>query len=159
MHRIILDLFENQHKTPVIIIDEGHLLGKEMLEEIRFLTNFRMDSFSPMSLILLGQPELRRILQMQIYEAIVQRLHVRFHLPGMEKQETKGYISHHLKIAGVTNPLFTDDAIEVIHDFTGGIARKVNKVCTACLLDACTQRKILIDDRMVRVVLDNEFAA
>jgi len=77
----------------------------------------------------------------------------------MEKQETRGYISHHLKIAGVMNPLFTDDAIEVIHDFTGGVGRKVNNVCLACLLDACTQRKILIDDRMVRVVLDNEFAA
>jgi len=51
-------------QTPVIIIDEGHLLSREMMEEIRFLTNFRMDSYSPMSLILLGQGELRRILQM-----------------------------------------------------------------------------------------------
>ena len=84
-----MDLHDNQRKTPVIIIDEGHLLGKEMLEEIRFLTNFRMDSYSPMSLILLGQPELRRILQMQIYEAITQRVNLRFHLSGMELEETR----------------------------------------------------------------------
>lgn len=158
LQRTVTDLFENQHKTPVIIIDEGHLLGKEMLEEIRFLTNFRMDSFSPMSLILLGQPELRRILQVQIYEAIVQRVNVRFHLPGMDATETAGYITHHLKVAGVSNPLFTEDALTVIHDFSGGIARKVNNVCTSCLLDAFAQRKNLIDDRMVKVVLENEFA-
>ena len=54
LHRAILEQFENQKKTPVIIIDEGHLLSKEMLEEIRFLTNFKMDSYSPMSLVLLG---------------------------------------------------------------------------------------------------------
>lgn len=89
LNRVILDLYENHRKTPVIIIDEGHLLKREMLEEIRFLTNFKMDSFSPMSLILLGQPELRRILSTQIYEAIVQRLNLRFHLPGMSLEETK----------------------------------------------------------------------
>ena len=88
LNRVILDLYENHRKTPVIIIDEGHLLKREMLEEIRFLTNFKMDSFSPMSLILLGQPELRRILSTQIYEAIVQRLNLRFHLPGMSLEET-----------------------------------------------------------------------
>ena len=159
LHRTILDLYENQKKTPTIIIDEGHLLSKEMLEEIRFLTNFKMDSYSPMSLILLGQPELKRILQMQIYEAIVQRVNVRFHLPGMESGETSGYINHHLKIAGVQNPLFTEDAIEIIHEYCGGISRKINNVCTACLLDAYGERKTLIDDRMVKVVLENEFAA
>ena len=157
-HRAILELYESQRKTPVIVIDEGHLLGKDMLEEIRFLTNFRMDSYTPMSLILLGQPELRRILQMQIYEAITQRVNVRFHLPGMDQGETTGYINHHLKIAGVQNQLFTEDALEAIHEFCGGIARKVNNVCSACLLDAFAQRKNLIDDRMVKVVLENEFA-
>ncbi|MFA7014004.1 MAG: AAA family ATPase [Desulfobacterales bacterium] len=157
LHRVIMDLHDNQRKTPVIIIDEGHLLGKEMLEEIRFLTNFRMDSYSPMSLILLGQPELRRILQMQIYEAITQRVNLRFHLSGMELEETRGYIAHHLKIAGVQNALFTENAVEVIHEYSGGIARKINNVCTACLLDAFARRKSLVDDHMVRVVLENEF--
>lgn len=159
LNRVILDLYESQRKTPVIIIDEGHLLKREMLEEIRFLTNFRMDSFSPMSLILLGQPELRRILSTQIYEAIVQRLNLRFHLPGMSLEDTRSYILHHLKVAGVTNALFTDAAIEAIHEYTQGIPRKINNVCIACLLAGCSQRKRLIDDHMVREVIENEFAA
>ena len=58
MHKAILDLVENQGKAPVILVDEAHLLNKEMLEEIRFLLNFRMDSYNPMSLILVGLPEL-----------------------------------------------------------------------------------------------------
>lgn len=95
---------------------------------------------------------------MQIYEAIVQRVNIRFHLPGMEKAETLGYVNHHLKIAGVQNSLFTEDAVEVIHEYAGGMARKVNNVCVACLLDAFAGRKTLIDDRMVKVVLENEFS-
>ena len=158
LNRVILDLYENHRKTPVIIIDEGHLLKREMLEEIRFLTNFKMDSFSPMSLILLGQPELRRILSTQIYEAIVQRLNLRFHLPGMSLEETKGYIAHHLHVAGAANALFTDAAIEIIHDYTQGIPRKINNVCLASLLAGFAERKRLIDDYTVRVVIEQEFA-
>lgn len=159
LNRAILDLYESQKKIPVIILDEGHLLKRDMLEEIRFLTNFRMDSFSPMSLLLLGQPELKRILNTQIYEAIVQRLGIRFHLDGMNRSETKGYIIHHLKIAGVTNEIFTDMAIDVIHEFTQGIPRKINNLCCASLLSGFGERKSLIDDYLVRQVIESEFAS
>jgi type II secretory pathway predicted ATPase ExeA len=159
LNRAIIDLYENQKKVPIIIIDEGHLLKRPMLEEIRFLTNFRMDSFSPMSLLLLGQPELKRILNTQIYEAIVQRLGIRFHLDGMSRDETQGYIAHHLKITGVTNEIFTDMAIDVVHQFTQGVPRKINNVCCASLLSGFAERKSLIDDYLVRQVLEIEFAA
>lgn len=154
--KALMDLHES-NRTPVILIDEGHLLRREMLEEIRFLMNFRMDSFSPMSLILMGQPELRATLQAQAYEAISQRVNVRFHLPGMSQSETLGYIQHHLKVVGVERSIFTDDALHLIHEFSGGIARKINNLCTSCLLHAFAKSKNLVDDRMVRVVLENEF--
>jgi len=157
-HQVLETLQEAENKTVVVIVDEAHLLAKEMLEEIRFLTNFRMDSFSPLSLILLGQTELRRILQVQAYEAIVQRINVRFNLPGMTREETCGYIAHHLQVVGVRNPLFTQEAMGVIQEFTLGIPRKVNNVCTACLLAAYQQRRQLIDDHLVHLVLENEFA-
>ena len=116
LKRVILDLNENHSKTPEIIINEWHLLKTEMLDEIRFLTNFKMDSFSPISLILLGQPELRRILSTQIYEAFVQRLNLRFQLSGMSLEETNGYIAHQQLVAGAAKDLFTDAAIENFHD-------------------------------------------
>ena len=111
-----------------------------------------------MSLILLGQPELRRILSTRIYEAIVQRLNLRFHLPGMSLDDTRNYVVHHLRVAGVTNAVFTDTGIEVIHDYAQGIPRKVNNVCIACRLAGFYERKLPIDDHTVRVVIDQEFA-
>ena len=142
----------------MIIIEEGHLRKREMLEEIRFLTNFKMDSFSPMSLFLLGQPELRRILSTQLYEASVQRLNLRFHLPGTALEVSKGYIAHHLYVAGAANALFTDAAFEIMHDYTLGIPRKSNNVCLASLLAGFAERKRLIDDYTVRVVIEQELA-
>ena len=102
-----MDLAENERKTPIIIIDEAHLLDKEMLEEMRFLLNFRMDSYNPLSLILVGQPEFKRVLQLQVYEAIAQRVNLRYHLPPMDRQESKEYVCHHLKVAAVTSSIFT----------------------------------------------------
>jgi len=156
LQKALLELHES-HKTPVVMIDEGHLLSRDMLEEMRFLMNFRMDSFSPLSLILLGQPELRITLQTQAYEAIAQRVTLRFHLSGMSETETKSYILHHLSVVGVENSIFTDKALELIYEFTGGIARRINNLCTGCMLHACSKSKNLIDDHTVRVVFENEF--
>jgi type II secretory pathway predicted ATPase ExeA len=159
LHQVILNLAETDHKIPVVVVDEAHLLCREMLEEFRFLLNFRFDSYNPMSLILVGQPELKRVLQLQVYEAISQRLNLRYHLPPMDREETGCYVVHHLKIAGVTAAIFTEDALDVIFEFAGGISRKVNNICLACLLDAAIKQKRLIDDHMVKVVIANEFSA
>jgi general secretion pathway protein A len=145
-----------KNKTPVIIVDEAHLLSREMLEEIRFMLNFRMDSYSPLSLILAGQSELRDTLSKQVYEAISQRVQVRYHLPSLERKETEGYIAKHLENAGRCLELFSDAAIDAIHEYTGGIARKINNVCIAGLLYAMNQKKRMIDDRMINHVIEME---
>jgi general secretion pathway protein A len=157
LQKALIEMHDVKKITPVIIIDEGHLLNKEMLEEIRFLMNYEIDSSAPMSLVIVGQPELRRILRLQIYQAIAQRVNIRFHLPGLEAQETADYINHHLKAVGVKSAIFTEEAVRQIHEYSGGIARKVNNICAACLLDAFAQRKMLVDDYMVKIVWDNEF--
>lgn len=156
MHKEIWQLVGEKGKTPIIIADEAHLLSKEMLEEIRFLLNFKMDSYSPLSLILAGQSELRDTLSKQVYEAISQRVQVRYHLPSYERKESEGYIAKHLANAGRSLELFSDAAIEIIHEYTGGIARKINNVCTTCLMYAASQKKRIIDDHMVKVVIDLE---
>jgi type II secretory pathway predicted ATPase ExeA len=63
-----------------------------------------------------GQPELKRVLQLQVYEAIAQRVNFRYHLPPMDRQESKEYVYHHLKVAGITSSIFTDDALDVIYN-------------------------------------------
>jgi len=153
----VLDLYQNQQKTPVLVVDEAHLLSGLMLEEIRFLTNFAMDSLSPMALILVGQPELRRTLALQAFEPIQQRVNLRFHLGGFTAEETHSYVKHQLDVAGCHRDLFTREALQVIYQFTRGIARRINNVCTSCLLDAFTRNESVIDDRLVRRVLEAEF--
>jgi len=154
----ITNLIEIQKQIPVIITDEAHLLSKEMLEEIRFLLNFRMDSYNPMSLILVGQSELKDILKKQIYEAISQRIDIRYHFTPYDRQQTEEYIKKHLEYAGENRDIFTDAAIKEIHEYSHGTARKINRVCTACLLHGAQIQKKIIDDHMVRLIVEEEFS-
>ena len=148
---------DSEKKTPVVIVDEAHLLSREMLEEIRFLLNLGMDSYSALSLILVGQSELRETLKLQVNKAISQRVDIRFHLPGLSREETAAYIAKHLTAVKAPGEIFTQAAVGVIHEYCEGIPRKVNKVAVACLMAAPRQNQKLIDDHLVRVVIQSEF--
>lgn len=141
----VWDFYEGQQKIAVVVIDEAHLLQGDMLQEMRFLTNFQIDSVSPLSLIMVGQPELRATLQMRLFKPITQRMNIRYHLGGLELEETRKYVEHQLQVAGAQHPVFTMEAIDAIYAHTRGIAREVNNVCTACLLDAVVRKEKLID--------------
>jgi type II secretory pathway predicted ATPase ExeA len=140
----------------VIIVDEAHLLSREMLEEIRFLLNMEMDSKSLCSLILVGQGELRSKLKLQIHSAIDGRVDMRFHLESMSFEETAIYIKRHLARVKCPREIFTECALKVIHGYAGGVARKVNKVAQASLMAAASQEKQLIDDHLVKEVIMSE---
>jgi len=141
---------------PVVIVDEAHLLDRDMLEEIRFLLNFKMDSQSPMALILAGQTELWDKLKLQSYAAIRQRIDVQCNLGHMDGVQTTEYIKTHLRFAGCEKDIFTEAAIDDIFQFSGGISRLVNKACTSSLIYGAQNRKSIIDDRMVKLVIDCE---
>jgi type II secretory pathway predicted ATPase ExeA len=157
LQKALAVLTDNEKKCPVVIVDEAHLLSREMLEEIRFLLNLRMDSYSALSLILVGQTELRETLKLQVNNAISQRVDMRFHLPGLSKDETTAYIARHLAAVKAPGEIFTQAAAGVIHEYCEGIPRKVNKVATASLMAATGQNQKLIDDHLVRVVIASEF--
>ena len=148
LHRALQER-DDAGKQPVIVIDEAHLLGRAMLEEIRFLLNFDMDSRAPLALVLAGQPELRTTLKLECFAAIAQRIHLRAHLAALTPDESARYIQHHLEQAGAVGALFTEPALRIIHAFTGGLPRQLNNVCAACLLYACGQHRQLIDDIIV----------
>jgi general secretion pathway protein A len=157
LHNALAALVENEHKSPVVIVDEAHLLSREMLEEIRFLLNLRMDSYSALSLILVGQTELKEILKLQVNDAISQRVDLRYHLPALSKEETAAYIAKHLAAAKTAGEIFTQTAIGVIHEYCGGIPRKIDKVATVCLMAGAGRNLKLIDDYLVREVIEIEF--
>lgn len=146
------------HLQPVVVIDEAHLLDKEMLEEVRFLLNFKMDSESPMALILVGQNELWDRLQLQSYAAIRQRIDIQCKLQHYDRAQTEEYIKRHLNYAGTDHEIFSDNAVEAIFRFSGGSARLINKVCNHCLLYGAQNNRRIIDDHMVKFVIQGELS-
>ena len=144
--------------SPVLIVDEAHLLARDMLEEVRFLLNLKMDSQSPMALILAGQSELWDKLRLQSHAAIRQRIDIQCHTAKLDLAATAAYIKSHLAFAGCDNDIFSDAAVDEIFKFSGGVLRLINKAATASLLYGAQNHKNIIDDRMVKLVVDSELA-
>ncbi len=126
---------------PVVAIDEVQLLRTEILDEIRILTNFDMDSTNLVTILLIGQTEFRRKMAFSAHEAFSQRLLIRYHLDGIKRSEVPDYITHQLHRAKVHIPLFTDGAIDALFQASKGMIRPLNLLCSHALLAASLERK------------------
>ncbi|MNN62354.1 hypothetical protein D3C81_1776490 [compost metagenome] len=142
----------------MVVVDEAHLLDREMLEELRFLLNLKMDSQSPMALILVGQSELWDRLGLQAYAAIRQRIDMQCYLPHMDRAEVGAYMKRHLSAAGAEHELFTEAAMDEIYRFSSGAARLVNKLCTHVLIYGAQNKHRIVDDHMVKRVIQGELS-
>lgn len=156
LHREVQLLRGIHNLQPVVIVDEAHLLDREMLEEVRFLLNFRMDAQSPMALVLVGQSELWERLKLQSYAAIRQRIDLQCKFPHFDRSQVEGYIKKHLSYAGASHDIFSDAAIDEVYRFSSGAARLINKVCTHCLLYGAQNGRRIIDDHIVKLVIQGE---
>lgn len=125
---------------PILIIDEAHHLRPDVLEDLRLLTNYKMDSENRLCLLLLGQTEIRRRLSMAVYEALSQRIVVRYHLAPLTREELPGYLAHRLHKAGTQLELFEPPAQEALFQATSGLPRKVNLLAHHTLLAAALDR-------------------
>ena len=103
---------------PVLVVDEAHNLRSDVLEDLRLLTNYQMDSENRLCLLLVGQAELRRRLAMAVYEALAQRIVVRYHYAALGRDEMPPYIAHRLSLAGTQLPLFEPAALEAVFQAT-----------------------------------------
>lgn len=144
---------DERGRQVVLIVDEAHLLDNECLEELRMLTCSEMDSTSPMSLLLVGQPTLRRRIKLGQFAALDQRIALRYALSGMDRHETGNYIEHHLKLAGRSDTLFSDDAIDLIHQVSRGLPRAVNNLAVQSLIAAYATNKTIIDESTARIAV------
>jgi type II secretory pathway predicted ATPase ExeA len=136
--------------SPVIIIDEAQLIpNKDTFEEIRLLTNFQLDDANLLSLILVGQPDLKRRLNHKVYLPLRQRIGLFYHLSPLAEDEIKGYIEHRLKVAGMEDLLFTDRALRRLYQYSGGIPRVINSLATSALLDGFGRELRIIDESLI----------
>ncbi|MDR1440039.1 MAG: AAA family ATPase [Clostridiales bacterium] len=158
LHRQLALIRETHRKDVVTVVDEAHLLDRETFEEIRFLLNCDMDSCNPMALFLCGQGEIWDKLKLQQYAAIRQRIDIKCFLPAFDRSQTGEYIRAHLNHAGVEAELFTDAAKDEVYKYSAGAARAINKACTHALMSAAQTNKKLIDDAIVKNVVEREMA-
>ncbi len=137
----------------VLVVDEGQSIqGVGVLEEIRLLMNMQMDDNPLFTLMLLGQPPLRDLVEG--IPQLKQRLSIRYVLEPLSKEETAGYIEHRLKVAGLEEGrrLFTPPACDEVHRISGGLPRAVNNVCDLALLSGFIEKKKEIDADVIRRV-------
>jgi general secretion pathway protein A len=134
----------------VLIVDEAQNLSFELLEQVRLLTNLETPTQKLLQIILIGQPELREVLNRVELRQLAQRITGRYHLNPLSRGETAAYVRHRLRVAGATAELFTNGALREIHRLTRGIPRVINVICDRCLLGAYTQDLHLINGATVR---------
>jgi type II secretory pathway predicted ATPase ExeA len=140
-------------RTPVVVIDEAHLLEHAQLESIRMLTNHDMDSASPFSCLLVGQPTLRRRMKLGALAALDQRIGLRYTMPPLKPEETGSYLRHHLALAGRNDPLFSDDATALIHQTSRGYPRAINNLALQALVAAFAADKNIVDESSARTAV------
>ena len=123
-------------RRTVLILDEAQNLSREVLEQIRLLTNLETAKHKLLRIILVGQPELRTLLARPDLRQLAQRITARYHLPPLDRRETAAYIGYRLRVAGGRDDLFTWGARRVVYRRSGGIPRLINIVCDRALLGA-----------------------
>ena len=123
----------------IVIVDEAQNLSAEVLEQVRLLTNLETPTQKLLQIILIGQPELRELLDRTELRQLAQRITGRYHLEPLSREETKGYVSHRLRVAGAAGEIFTPSALGEVHRLSRGIPRVINVTCDRALLGAYTQ--------------------
>ncbi len=140
LNGFLLDNHAGQRRT-TLIIDEAQNLSSETLEQIRLLTNLETTTQKLLQIILIGQPELQKILDRPEMRQLAQRITARYHLTPLSREETLDYIKHRLEVAGLKEPVFTSGALKVVYRRSGGVPRLINILCDRALLGAYARQQ------------------
>jgi general secretion pathway protein A len=134
----------------VLIVDEAQNLSTETLEQVRLLTNLETATAKLLQIILIGQPELRDLLDRAELRQLAQRITGRYHLDPLTTDESAGYVRHRMRIAGATAEVFTPSALREIQRLSHGVPRVINVVCDRALLGAFTREEHRAGAALVR---------
>lgn len=138
-HHAFVDFLIDQYakgKRVLLIVDEAQNLGVEKLEELRLLSNINADKDLVLQVMLLGQPQLRKLLNHPDLEQFVQRIAASYHLGRLTALETEHYIQHRIFVAGGKHEIFTKDACHAVHHYSTGIPRLINLICDTAMVYA-----------------------
>ena len=139
---------ENKHT--VLIIDEAQLLSPTVLEQVRLLTNLETTKSKLLQIILIGQPELSEVLARNDLRQLSQRVTARYHLPAISAGDIQEYVNFRLEVAGCKKPLFSAQALKLLHQLSEGIPRKINVLADQALLGAYANSQLIVDTRTLK---------
>lgn len=142
------------HRETVIVIDEAQAIEDlETFEELRLLLNFQQNDRFLITMVLIGQPELRS--RLKGLPQLRQRLMIEYHLNPLDEQDCYQYIDHRLKVAGATRELFEAGAKRMIFQRSSGIPRVINGIADTALLVGFSENRHLVDETLIGRVLAN----
>ena len=148
--------FVNDRKiTPVIILDEAQYLKSDILNDLKMILNFDIDSKNYAVLILMGQPVLNDMLSRNSHEALKQRIVVNYTFVGIDAKEVNDYLKNRLRLAGMNENMFEDGAIKAISSICNGSTRKLNSIIENCLM-ICEQKNENIVTTEIAMLAENE---
>ena len=150
----ILRLSIEKKCTPVIIIDEANHISNAILNDLKMLFNFEMDSRDPAVVVLAGLPVLNSTLKLGIHESLRQRITMSYQLDGLTKDEARHFISEKLSGAGCHSAVFESAAVEGIVNAAEGTPRMICKLCNAALIIGASRNQQLIDADTVLKAVD-----
>ena len=141
-------------KNSVVLIDEAQNLSRNVLEQIRMLSNLETETEKLLQIVLVGQPELRELLAQPSLRQLNERIAVRYHLDALLEDDVPDYIVRRLTVAGNTGRLsFADDAFGSIYDFSRGNPRRINILCDRALLIAYAGNGLAIDRKIIKLAI------
>lgn len=145
----LLDAHARGRRT-VLIVDEAQNLATDVLEQVRLLTNLETPKQKLLQIILIGQPELREVLDREDMRQLAQRITGRYHLEPLRPDETEKYLEHRMKVAGAPGAIFSKSAVREINRWSSGIPRIINVIADRSLLAAYTQDTRNVDKKLVK---------
>lgn len=150
LNNFLIDRFAH-NQNPMLIIDEAQNLSPDVLEELRMLSNLETNAQKLIQIVLVGQPEFIDLLQREDLRQLRQRIPGVFQMDFLSRDEVFSYIRYRLGVAGMTNGhlVFSDEAVDAIHAYSGGVPRLINMVCDRVLLRGYLKHSHVVDAAMV----------
>ena len=147
--------YHEEGTRALLIIDEAQDLAASALEELRLLTNLQLNNQPLLQIFLVGQENLRELVQKPSMEQVHQRLVAACHLESLSEQDTKAYIRHRLdRVGWKDDPAIDEGVYPVVFQFSKGVPRRINLICSRFLLHGCVEEKHRIRSADVRTVVE-----
>ena len=150
IREIILEI-ASRNVTPVMIIDEAHLMRRNVFTQLHTMAQFEFDSRPVLPMVLCGQDLLMDHLMAMSARPLASRVLGRSHLEALRKEVMHEYLNHHLKLAGTSKQLFSEEAVFAIHQGSGGLLRKANSLAKTALVACAAEEAKTVSAEHVRI--------